>query len=256
MTADTTRRTDVVDVAAWSLDRTGPVATLRFSRPPEHRVRLVDLHRLRGHLEELAADESVAVVVLAGEGPGAFPGPADLDDLAPLRAGADGRPFLEQWETTLTALEDLPQPVVAAVDGPARGGGCEMTLAATFRLAGPSASFCQMEILHGVMPGAGATQRLPRLVGPSRAASMVLTGRTVDADEAARIGLVEQRFASEAHEQMDAWAHALAERPRPALVTAKSALSAASRLPMSAGLRLEQDHFLELIRRTTTTGAQ
>ena len=251
MTAGGSATSPVTATEGWVVESSGPVATVRFSRPPEHRVRLVDLRALGVLLTELAVDDTVSVVVLTGEGPGAFPGPADLDDLAPLRSGADGRPFLEQWETTLTALEDLPQPVVAAVDGPARGGGCEMTLAATFRLAGPSASFGQMEILRGAMPGAGATQRLPRLVGAARAASMVLTGRTVDADEAERIGLVEQRFTADAGERMHEWAQELAERPRAALIAAKAALIAATR-PSLAGLRIEQDHFLDLIRRTTT----
>jgi len=229
-------------MAHWRLEKDGAIASLLFSRPPDHQQSYEDLVSLRAHLADLGNDETVSVVVLGAEEPATFLGSADLGEILAMRSGDRGR--LEEWTQTTLALEELPQPVVAHVRGPARGGGCEVSLACTFRLAARSASFVQMEIDRGAMPGAGATQRLPRLVGPSLAAEMVMTGRPVGADEALALGLVSAVFDdADATDGMRSWTEALGSKPRAALVGTKTALRAAYEMPLERGLRLEQRIF-------------
>jgi enoyl-CoA hydratase/carnithine racemase len=150
-----------------------------------------------------------------------------------------------RWLWTLRRIETIPQPVVAAIDGPAWGGGCELSLACTLRIGSPRAEFCQMEILRGAVPGAGASQRLPRLIGAGRAAEMILTGRPVGAEEAKAIGLLNALF-DDSDFQAAAldWARELARRRRPALVAAKQALNEGRDLPLLEGLKHEQELFL------------
>ncbi|URM93826.1 enoyl-CoA hydratase/isomerase family protein [Actinomadura madurae] len=230
----------------WTCGRGGRVAWLSFDRPPDDQVRFDDLVDLRGELTALAPDEDISVVVLGSARPGGFIGHADRGEIKAMREGGSGR--LEEWLTTLLAIEDLPQPVVAAVRGPARGGGCEIALACTFRIAGPQASFCQLEIDRGAMPGAGATQRLPRLIGAGRAAHMIMTGRAVGAAEAQAMGLVDAVIEGpDVAAGMARWAGELASKPRASLVGVKRALLAAQRLPMAEGLRLEQRLFHEVL---------
>ena len=122
-------------------------------------------------------------------------------------------------------LESMPQPVVAAVDGQAWGGGCELSLACTLRVASERAHFGQPEVAVGIIPGAGGTQRLPRLVGAGRAAELVLSARIIDAAEALRIGLVEAVLPTDGF--VDAvleWVQPMATKPRPALFAAKRAV--------------------------------
>lgn len=232
----------------WTVRRDGRVATLVFASPPDHHVRLTDLDDLRAVLDPLGRDDGVSVVAIAGAGPGQFVGHASRDDIAALRAGADGPTFTRAWAAATAAIEELPQPVVAVVDGPAQGGGCELALACSLRLAGPHASFQQHEILRGAMPGAGATQRLPRLIGTGRASRMILTGARVGGEDAHRIGLVDEYFpGEEATAAMHAWVQELSGRRRQSLVAAKAAGVAAQHLPLDDGLRLEQQLFLGVL---------
>jgi enoyl-CoA hydratase/carnithine racemase len=232
----------------WDVRRDGAVATVAFDAPPANEMTLVALAELDALLHELARDEGVSVVVVASDRPGAFIAHADRGDVADLRSGAIPPESFERWLWTLLTLESLPQPVVAAVDGQAWGGGCELSLACTFRVCTPRAHFCQHEIGRGAMPGAGATQRLPRLVGAAHAARMVLTGCVVDAPEAMRIGLVDALLDEE--DFMGAvrtWIEPLVDKPRASLMAAKRALVEGSRMPLLDGLRFEQRLFRELI---------
>jgi enoyl-CoA hydratase/carnithine racemase len=148
---------------------------------------------------------------------------------------------------TLRRIETIPQPVVAAIDGPAWGGGCELSLACTLRIGSPRAEFCQMEILRGAIPGGGASQRLPRLIGASRAAEMILTGRPVGAQEAKDVGLLNVLIdAPDFRGAALEWAIELAGRRRPALVAAKRALNEGRELPLLEGLMHEQQLFLDV----------
>jgi len=228
-----------------------------FTRPPRNFMSFAAMGELEVLVAEVAADESVSVLVLTGGVPGYFVAHADLDDLARLGRGqpVEGDPL--SWFRTLAALEAMPQPVVAAVGGQAWGGGCELALACTLRVASASAHLAQPEVNVGIIPGAGGTQRLPRLVGQGRAAELILSGRVTGAEEALRIGLVEavlpdEQFVDRALE----WVAAIAAKPRAALVAAKRAVVEGLRLPFDEGLRLEGRLFLECQTGKDATGLE
>ena len=151
----------------------------------------------------------------------------------------------------------MPQPVVAAVDGQAWGGGCELSLACTLRVASERAHFGQPEVAVGIIPGAGGTQRLPRLVGAGRAAELVLSARIIDAAEALRIGLVEAVLPNDGFvARVLEWVQPMATKPRPALFAAKRAVIDGLRLPLDEGLRLEGRLFIECQARPDTIALQ
>jgi enoyl-CoA hydratase/carnithine racemase len=230
----------------WEVEPRGAIAVLTFTRPPRNFMSFAAMGELGDRLEELADRDDVSVIVLTGGVPGYFVAHADLDDLARLGRGEPVTGDPASWGRTLARIESLPQPVVAAINGQAWGGGCELSLACTLRVAAASAHLGQPEVSVGIIPGAGGTQRLPRLVGPGRAAELILSGRVVQADEARAVGLVEaclpdDRFVDRVVE----WLQPMATKPRRALVAAKRAVIEGLRLPFDEGLRLEGRLFVE-----------
>lgn len=230
----------------WEVEPRGAIAVLTFTRPPRNFMSFAAMGELGDRLEELADRDDVSVIVLTGGVPGYFVAHADLDDLARLGRGEPVTGDPASWGRTLARIESLPQPVVAAINGQAWGGGCELSLACTLRVAAASAHLGQPEVSVGIIPGAGGTQRLPRLVGPGRAAELILSGRVVQADEARAVGLVEaclpdDRFVDRVVE----WLQPMATKPRRALVAAKRAVVEGLRLPFDEGLRLEGRLFVE-----------
>lgn len=194
----------------------------------------------------VSEDETISVLVLTGGIPGYFIAHADTEDLAALGRGeaVDGDPA--SWGRTLALIESMPQPVVAAVNGQAWGGGCELSLACTMRVAAESAHFAQPEVALGIIPGAGGTQRLPRLIGLGKAAELVLSGAIIDAHEAHRIGLVQQVFAEDGFaDHVAAWVDKIAGHPRGGILAAKRALVDGLALPLEDGLTLETNLFFE-----------
>jgi enoyl-CoA hydratase/carnithine racemase len=230
----------------WEVEQRGAVAVLTFTRPPRNFMSFAAMGELGDRLEELADRADVNVVVLTGGVPGYFVAHADLDDLARLGRGEPVMGDPASWGRTLARIESLPQPVVAAINGQAWGGGCELSLACTLRVAAASAHLGQPEVAVGIIPGAGGTQRLPRLVGPGRAAELILSGRVVDADEARAIGLVEACLPDDGFvDRVVEWLEPVATRPRQALAAAKRAVVEGLRLPFDEGLRLEGRLFVE-----------
>jgi enoyl-CoA hydratase len=232
---------------AWDVARHGAVAVATFTRPPRNFMSFAAMGELGHVLDELAGRDDVSVVALTGGVPGYFVAHADLDDLGRLAQGkpTDGDP--RSWGRTLALIESMPQPVVAAINGQAWGGGCELALACTMRVAAKSAHLAQPEVNVGIIPGAGGTQRLPRLVGSGRAAELILSGRVIDASEAARIGLVEavlpdKHFVDEVLE----WLAPVAAKPRRALVAAKRAIVDGLKAPsFDEALAIEGRLFIE-----------
>jgi enoyl-CoA hydratase len=207
--------------------------------------------------ETVADDDSVNVLVLTGGVAGYFVAHADIDDLMRLGRGEPVEGDPTSWARTFARLATMPQPVIAAVNGQAWGGGCELALACTMRVAAAAAHFSQPEVTVGIIPGAGGTQRLPRVVGPGRAAELVLSGRAIDANEALRIGLVEavlpdDDFVGNALR----WVHPIATKPRHAIVAAKRALVEGFDLPLAEGLRVEGRLFVECQTRPDTIEIQ
>lgn len=233
---------------SWQLDIRDRVAVLTFTRPPANWMDFVSMGELADHLDALAARTAdVTVVMLTGGLDGYFIAHADLDDLAALGRGETVPGTPRSWRRALDLLEGMPQPTVAAIDGQAWGGGCETALACTMRVASERAHLGQPEVAVGIIPGAGGTQRLPRLVGGAIGAELCLSGRIVDAAEAQRIGLVNAVLPTDGF--VDAaveWCGRIARHAPHAVFAAKRAVVEGLRLPLADGLALEGRAFVEV----------
>ena len=172
------------------VERDGAVAVLTINRPKVLNAlnsrTLDELHRA---MLELKADESIRAIVLTGAGDRSFVAGADIAELA-VQTPSSGREHALAGQQVFDLIENLGKPVIAAINGFALGGGCELAMACTLRVAADSAKIGQPEINLGLIPGYAGTQRLPRLIGRGRALELMLTGAPLTADEALRIGLV------------------------------------------------------------------
>jgi len=228
-----------------ALEVADSVGTIRLDRPPMNALDAAVQEQLRAAATEAAQRSDVRAVVLYG-GLKVFAAGADIKEMAELtysdmaaRAGALSSAF--------DSVARIPKPVVAAVTGYALGGGCELALTADFRVCGDNAKLGQPEILLGIIPGAGGTQRLGRLVGPARAKDIVYTGRFVDAEEALRIGLVDKVVApDDVYAAAVAMAARFASGPAVALRAAKAAIDGGLDVDLASGLRLESHLFAAL----------
>lgn len=196
------------------------------------------LGELAAHLEAAETDDGVACVVLAGTGP-AFSAGADIKDMT--ARGVDS--YLDPERLAAwTAIERFAKPLLGAVNGYAFGGGCELALLCDLLIAAEGARFGLPEVTIGAIPGDGGTQRLPRAIGPARAALMVFTGQAIDAAAAARYGLVAEVVpGADCLPRAIAVASVIAGRAPKALALAKAALRRAAELPLSQGLLYERD---------------
>lgn len=195
------------------LERDGPVATVTINRPQVlNALNAATLTELDRVTSELAADDSVRAVILTGAGPKAFAAGADINELS--RQTPDGLLALAlNGQRIFHAIERLGKPVIAAVNGFALGGGCELAMACTLRIAADTARLGQPEINLGLIPGYGGTQRLSRLVGKGRALELMLLGTPITAAEAERIGLVNRVVpAAELMTQVQSIARGLADK--------------------------------------------
>ncbi len=221
-------------------DRQGPVAIVAITRPRYMNAisskMLIELARC---FDAISADADVRAVILTGSN-GVFCAGGDIGMLASLGSPANAQGFVAFTRLVFGKIHNLARPVIAAVNGPALGGGCELALACDLRIAGESATLGQPEIRHGILPGAGGTQRLPRLVGIARAKELLYSGDIVNATEAYRIGLVNRVVADEvlAAEAM-AWAQQLATMPQFALRLTKNAVNDGADVALETGLAIE-----------------
>ena len=168
----------------------GPVATLTINRPKVlNALNRQTVEELGRAVLTLGADDSVRVVILTGAGDKAFVAGADIGELA-VQTPVSGRETALLGQRVLDSVEQMGKPVIAAINGYALGGGCELALACTLRIAAETARLGQPEINLGLIPGYAGTQRLPRVVGRGRALELLLTGDQISAQEAYRIGLV------------------------------------------------------------------
>ena len=172
------------------IERDGATAIVTINRPTVlNALNTQTLDELRRAILELKQDEGVRVVILTGAGEKSFVAGADINELA-VQTPTSGREHALAGQHVLDLIENLGKPVIAAINGYALGGGCELAMACTLRLAADTAKLGQPEIALGLIPGYAGTQRLPRLVGKGKATEMILTGAPIAADEAQRIGLV------------------------------------------------------------------
>jgi enoyl-CoA hydratase len=218
------------------------VALVRLDRPKMNALSTELLSQLAAAAADLTADPPGAVVVWGGER--IFAAGADIAEFGgPDEARTIGGKFRE----ALDAVAAIPRAVIAAVNGYALGGGCELALACDFRVCADNAKFGQPEILLGIIPGGGGTQRLARLVGPARAKDLILSGRQVGAEEAERIGLADRVVpAAEVLDAALAWAAGLAKGAVVAQGLAKSAIDEGLSRPLADGLTWEQDLFADV----------
>ena len=227
-----------------SFEITDNIGTIRLNRPPVNALNDQVTEELAAAARAAAADEARAVVIYGGEK--VFAGGADIKVMAEagyaemaLRSG--------RLHEAMNVLAGLAKPVVAAITGYALGGGLEVALAADFRVAGEKARLGQPEILLGVIPGAGGTQRLPRLIGPARAKDLVFSGRMVGAAEALRLGLVDQVVPDDSVYQAAVdLVKRYAAGPALALRAAKQAIDAGLGVDLATGLEIERVQFAAL----------
>jgi enoyl-CoA hydratase/carnithine racemase len=218
------------------------VAVLRLDNPKVNALSSALLAQLEAAALALTEDPPGAVVVSGGDR--IFAAGADISEFGgPDEARVVGEGFVR----ALDAVASIPRCVIAAISGFALGGGCELALACDLRIASERAKLGQPEILLGVIPGGGGTQRLARLVGPAKAKDMILTGRQVGAEEALRIGLVDEVVAPDAlHDRAYALAAELAQGAVVAQGLAKRAIDRGLQGSLAAGVDLEQELFVQV----------
>ncbi|MDX2559214.1 enoyl-CoA hydratase-related protein [Streptomyces sp. TX20-6-3] len=221
------------------------VGTIRLDRPPMNALDIATQDRLRELAQEATDRDDVRAVIIYG-GEKVFAAGADIKEMQVMDHVAMVKRS-RALQDAFTAVARIPKPVVAAVTGYALGGGCELALCADYRIAADNAKLGQPEILLGLIPGAGGTQRLARLVGPSKAKDLIFTGRMVRADEALTLGLVDRVVpAAEVYEQAHAWAAKLAQGPAVALRAAKEAIDQGLEADIDTGLAIERTWFAGL----------
>jgi enoyl-CoA hydratase len=219
------------------------IATITINRPDKlNALNIPTRRRLVATLAELRDNPDVRVAILTGAGRKAFVAGADIAEF-------EGRTAVDQFRvmkepSVFMAADEFPKPIIAAINGFCLGGGCELAMACDIRIASHNAKLGQPEINLGIMPGGGGTQRLPRLVGLGAAFKLLYTGEIIGADEAHRIGLVDEVVpAEELTERARELAGVIAQKSPVALQLIKEAVRASVRTPLDEGLRHETTLF-------------
>src|SRR5436305_5195868 len=221
------------------------IGTIRLDRPPMNALNVAVQEQIRAAAHEATSRPEVRAVVIYG-GPKVFAAGADIKEMATM-SYTDMVERSTGLSSAFTAVAKIPKPVVAAVTGYALGGGCELSLCADYRVVGESARLGQPEILLGIIPGAGGTQRLARLVGPAKAKDLCFTGRFVGAEEALRIGLADEVIAADhVYAAAQRWAGQFVNGPRYALRAAKEAIDQGLSVDLDTGLAIEAQKFAAL----------
>lgn len=229
-----------MELNTLTLEYVEKIAIVRINRPDKlnalNRETLIELKEV---FRSLSLEENVYSIILTGTGEKAFVAGADISELNKLSM-LEGKQFAEFGQDVFNYIEEMEKPVVAAVNGFALGGGCELALACHFRYASDNAKFGQPEVNLGIIPGYGGTQRLPRLVGKGKAMEMILTGNIISAEEAMSIGLVNKVFKKE--ELLAKTIETLSiinSKGQQAIRLAAKAVKSASQMNLNQGLNYE-----------------
>jgi len=218
------------------------IATIRLDRPKMNALNAQVQDEIAEAAAQVSEDPGVRAVILYG-GEKVFAAGADIKEMSDMTYGQMAERS-SKLQASFSAVANIPKPVVAAITGYALGGGLELALTADFRILGASAQVGQPEILLGIIPGAGGTQRLPRLVGPAKAKDLIFSGRFVKADEALAIGLADKVVPdAEVYQAAQDLVKQYAGGPALALRAAKQAVNAGLEVDLPTGLEIERIHF-------------
>ncbi len=225
-------------------EKKGAIAYVTVNRPKVlNALNMATMEDLRSAFHDLKNDNAIRVAIITGAGDKAFIAGADIAELSkydPVR----GKEFTHRGQSVLNLIENLGKPVIACINGFALGGGCEVALACTMRLAGENAKLGQPEVKLGVIPGYGGTQRLPRLIGKGLAMQLLLSGEMISAQEAYRIGLVNEVTApGELIPRAEAIAQKIIANGPLAVQYAMEAVNKGMEMPLAEGLYLEATLF-------------
>ncbi len=220
------------------------IATITFNRPKAMNALSSSLlEEFSGALDEISRDEGIRTLILTGSGDKAFVAGADITEIARLNV-IQAKHFSKSGQTTIGKLQNLPIPVIAAVNGFALGGGLEVALASDFIYASENAKFGMPEITLGVIPGFGGTQRLPRLIGGNMAKELVLTGNMISASEAKELGIVNKIFTGDQlMDEVMKTAKSIASRGKVSLRAAKQSINSGLDVDLASGCGIESDAF-------------
>ncbi|WP_185995832.1 enoyl-CoA hydratase/isomerase family protein [Nocardioides campestrisoli] len=228
-----------------NLEVSDGVGTIRLDRPKMNALNMVVQEEIRAAAQEATDRDDVKAVVVWG-GERVFAAGADVKEMAEM-SHTDMVKRSGGLQSAISAVARIPKPVVAAITGYALGGGCELALCADVRFAADNAVLGQPEILLGIIPGAGGTQRLARLVGPAKAKDLIFTGRFVNADEALAIGLVDRLVpADQVYAEAVAWASQFSKGATFALRAAKESIDRGLEVDLETGLEIERQQFAAL----------
>ena len=216
------------------------IGTITLHRPDSMNALNSEVFReLKNILEEIESDDEVAVVIITGSNK-FFAAGADLKEVGEISTPLKAHRFIQDAQAVFNMLEDLEKPVIAAVSGLALGGGCELTLACDLRIAAENAVFGQPEIKIGVIPGGGGTQRLPRIVGVTKAKELLYTGDFINAEEAYRVGLINKIVpVASLMDEARKMALKIASQPRNALKYAKMAVNEGMGMDIKSAMAYE-----------------
>ncbi|HEX6505696.1 MAG TPA: enoyl-CoA hydratase-related protein [Terriglobales bacterium] len=225
-------------------EKKGAIAYVTVNRPKvRNALNMATMEELRSAFHNLKNDAGVRVVILTGSGDKAFIAGADISELAK-HDPVSAKEYTHRGQSVLNLIENLGKPVIACINGFALGGGCEIAMACTMRLASDNAKLGQPEVMLGIMPGYGGTQRLPRLVGKGLAMQLLLTGEQISAQEAHRIGLVNEVTApAELIPRAEAIAQKIIANAPLAVQYALEAVNKGMEMPLAEGLYLEATLF-------------
>ncbi|CRK51653.1 putative enoyl-CoA hydratase echA17 [Rhodococcus sp. RD6.2] len=228
-----------------TLEVSDGIGTIRLARPPMNALNRQLQEELRAAAREATVNDEVAAVIVYG-GEKVFAAGADIKEMADMTF-AEMSPIAGELQSALGVIADIPKPTVAAITGYALGGGLEIALGADRRIAGDNAKLGVPEVLLGVIPGGGGTQRLARLIGPAKAKDMVFTGRFVGAEEALAIGLIDEMVApDEVYNAARAWASKFVGGAARALAAAKASIDQGLDTDLNTGLKIEAAQFAAL----------
>ncbi|MFZ2177716.1 MAG: enoyl-CoA hydratase-related protein [Rhodococcus sp. (in: high G+C Gram-positive bacteria)] len=228
-----------------TLEVSDGIGTIRLARPPMNALNRQVQQELRAAARQATVDSDVKAVIVYG-GEKVFAAGADVKEMAEMDFGQISD-VIADLQADIAAVSEIPKPTVAAITGYALGGGLEVALSADRRIAGDNAKLGVPEILLGIIPGGGGTQRLARLIGPAKAKDLVFTGRFVDAEEALAIGLVDEVVApDDVYEAARRWASQFTKGAGRALAAAKAAIDQGLDVDLTSGLAVERHVFTAL----------